>query len=114
MKALTNIIRIFIALAVVAGLTSECQGQKNVVNIYFPVHVAIQDLGLGEPVNNFTPVFWGEGVWKVVVRDEPIHLLVYTDQNRYNLVIFPADKKVKVPKYQWREVDKAIDLSLMQ
>jgi len=108
-----TIIRILLATAVLTALYTECQGQKNVVNIYFPVHVAIQDLDLGEPRNNFTPIFWGDGVFKFVIRDEPVHLIVYTEQNYYNLVIYPANRNVKVPKFQWREVDKVIDLSLL-
>lgn len=102
---------LFLAAAMIFALAASAQ--KNTVNILFNEPVQIQDLGLGQEFGTYIPILAGTGVMKFDVHDgeEPMHLIVHTlDNTTYNLIIIPADKKVDAPKYEWRRVDKVIDL----
>lgn len=105
MKNLLLAAALLVALAVSA--------QKNTINILFNEPVQIQDLALGQEFGTYIPILSGVGVMKFDVYggEEPMHLIVHTlDNVTYNLVIVPTDKKVDVPKYEWRRTDKVIDL----
>lgn len=100
-------------LAMTAALSLSAQ--KNVVKIYFPEEVAIQDISKPIHFGAYEPVLTGKKWMKFVstYEDGPMHLIVHTKDNKsYNLVILPSEKKEDLPRYEWRRKDKALDLAI--